>query len=82
MSSNYEKGGLNMKVDVRPLTSVQSEVYRLRKLIKLTEEGEMVYQNAEGSGPAFSRWWGEGTVEALVEGMGGIFVTVKKQQDH
>ena len=71
--SNYEMGGLNMKVVVA-IDSFKGSLSSMEAGQAIEEGVKCVYQNAEVVVRPLADG-GEGTVEALVEGMGGIFVT-------
>lgn len=71
--SNYEMGGLNMKVVVA-IDSFKESLSSMEAGQAIEEGVKCVYQNAEVVVRPLADG-GEGTVEALVEGMGGIFVT-------
>ena len=71
--SNYEIGGLNMKVVVA-IDSFKGSLSSMEAGQAIEEGVKCVYQNAEVVVRPLADG-GEGTVEALVEGMGGIFVT-------
>ena len=71
--SNYEMGGLNMKVVVA-IDSFKGSLSSMEAGQAIAEGIKRVYQNAEVVVRPLADG-GEGTVEALVEGMGGIFVT-------
>ena len=70
--SNYEIGGLNMKVVVA-IDSFKGSLSSMEAGQAIEEGVKCVYQNAEVVVRPLADG-GEGTVEALVEGMGGIFV--------
>ena len=71
--SNYEMGGLNMKVVVA-IDSFKGSLSSMEAGQAIAEGVKRVYQSAEVVVRPLADG-GEGTVEALVEGMGGIFVT-------
>ena len=71
--SNYEIGGLNMKVVVA-IDSFKGSLSSMEAGQAIAEGVKRVYQHAEVVVQPLADG-GEGTVEALVEGMGGIFVT-------
>ena len=71
--SIYEIGGLNMKVVVA-IDSFKGSLSSMEAGQAIEEGVKCVYQNAEVVVRPLADG-GEGTVEALVEGMGGIFVT-------
>ena len=71
--SNYEMGGLNMKVVVA-IDSFKGSLSSMEAGQAIEEGVKRVHQNAEVVVRPLADG-GEGTVEALVEGMGGIFVT-------
>ena len=71
--SNYEMGGLNMKVVVA-IDSFKGSLSSMEAGQAIAEGVKQVYQSAEVVVRPLADG-GEGTVEALVEGMGGIFVT-------
>ena len=71
--SNYEIGGLNMKVVVA-IDSFKGSLSSMEAGQAIEKGVKCVYQNAEVVVRPLADG-GEGTVEALVEGMGGIFVT-------
>ena len=68
-----EKGGLNMKVVVA-IDSFKGSLSSMEAGQAIAEGVKRVYQNAEVVVRPLADG-GEGTVEALVEGMGGVFVT-------
>lgn len=70
--SIYEIGGLNMKVVVA-IDSFKGSLSSMEAGQAIEEGVKCVYQNAEVVVRPLADG-GEGTVEALVEGMGGIFV--------
>ena len=71
--SIYEMGGSNMKVVVA-MDSFKGSLSSMEAGQAIAEGVKRVYQNAEVVVRPLADG-GEGTVEALVEGMGGIFVT-------
>ena len=71
--SNYEMGGLNMRVVVA-IDSFKGSLSSMEAGQAIAEGVKRVYQSAEVVVRPLADG-GEGTVEALVEGMGGIFVT-------
>ena len=71
--SIYEMGGSNMKVVVA-IDSFKGSLSSMEAGQAIAEGVKRVYQNAEVVVRPLADG-GEGTVEALVEGMGGIFVT-------
>ena len=71
--SIYEIGGLNMKVVVA-IDSFKGSLSSMAAGQAIAEGVKRVYQHAEVVVRPLADG-GEGTVEALVEGMGGVFVT-------
>lgn len=70
---SIEKGGLNMKVVVA-IDSFKGSLSSMEAGQAIAEGVKRVYQHAEVVVRPLADG-GEGTVEALVEGMGGVFVT-------